>query len=835
MEAITRGLFSPNRGAGDKAFMNEMKTKKFIAPENELHMEKFLEKLTPRNGVKIEQVKKFATARVSDLEHSIKTIEAKDKKDPQDESSIEKLKARINAWQMWEVHMEYDKLEDQVEHRFAVDFYAWLKGKGNDREHQMTPWGRARISDPEVRAYLQSFVDAKFDFLEGIQRLVYKAFFLGGLEGIAEHYMFYKYIIRGGWEDRESAEFLYDYNRLFGWDTKVGEPSDAQKATLLAQPLGTPGRPIDKTEKLQTDANFEKIHEMLEDAAPETLWRDAPKHTDATRNVDMGLPREEMHFFPSTNITPPPSSTRSFGTSDFMLYGKFNDGDSDFVPEEEMKELWSSLNELKGSFPSPGTLEEESFMFYDVSPEPSLSASSEEDDLDSPDTKTADSIVDNAESGKEKLTETLSKEEGSPTHAASEIPLQKETVEERRRRREIRKKNHTEWASRNIQKEAKNKQIEERYQEYIQNRSKNINLFRRKEELEARIKAYDEFTKQKRENSVTEISGGKKHPNMGRLRTLKAEYEKLRKELEKLETQFAVPHFDRIVEQQLSEFQASATRDETKKLKENVYKEFKAKLKEKARAEKERKALEEKAAMEEQLKNFEPTSEITEDESESGVNKFGHAVSLEQGFQSRSPPPVKPEVRPLPTPPLVETETTSLSRHPSVKTARNVKPDETDLEVLAELEKKYGVTVSDDAIRIWNEYAPVAKGDPVRQFEVQRSLNGHTEIAKDFKTQWESTYKNFATRIAQLKGSGVKKNELDGIIKDWLTKRNTTASLKYSKSEENRLQFARAAITAQIVAQDSMKGYSQRKFIHKLSNYTLPELVELYLQKLGLL
>lgn len=47
---------------------------------------------------------------------------------------------------------------------------------------------------------------------------IYKANGLGGLEGIDEHYIYFKYVIRGDWEDIQSAEFLYDFKYALKYD-----------------------------------------------------------------------------------------------------------------------------------------------------------------------------------------------------------------------------------------------------------------------------------------------------------------------------------------------------------------------------------------------------------------------------------------------------------------------------------------------------------------------------------------------------------------------------------------------------------------------------------------
>jgi hypothetical protein len=213
MLPIKRGAFSPNAGTGDKAFKQSIANEKFVVPKNELQMEEFLKNITPRNAVKQKAVKKFIRNKMNTLSKLVANSG----------SDRALHTSELNAWGMWLTNLEAEQLEGKEDHQFTIDFYAWLRGRGGDREHDMTPWGRQRIEDPEVKAYLMSFVDAKFDFLEAIQKLVYKANWGGGLDGIAEHYIYYKYIIRGGWKDRSSAEFLHDYNKYFGWEKDINK------------------------------------------------------------------------------------------------------------------------------------------------------------------------------------------------------------------------------------------------------------------------------------------------------------------------------------------------------------------------------------------------------------------------------------------------------------------------------------------------------------------------------------------------------------------------------------------------------------------------------------
>jgi hypothetical protein len=221
--AIRRGLLNPVNPTKDVAWIQQYQKEKFAVPENELDTEAFLKKITPSAKEKRKMVKKWLGDKKANILGKLLRLDAAGRSNARGTQ----LKAEINALAMWENQMECSKLEDQADHEFSLDFYGWLAGKGKEADHQKTPWYRHRIPDLEVQAYLVSFAGAKIDWLHNIEKLVWKAFYGGGLEGLNEYYMFFKYLVRGGWKDRDSAEFLYDWNKYLGWDERyVGQTDE---------------------------------------------------------------------------------------------------------------------------------------------------------------------------------------------------------------------------------------------------------------------------------------------------------------------------------------------------------------------------------------------------------------------------------------------------------------------------------------------------------------------------------------------------------------------------------------------------------------------------------
>lgn len=205
---IVRGILSSRQGKPNQMYLNKVGSTKFSAPEHELDTEKFLDKITPRSHVMQKHVKTFIEGQKDRVAY---TYGATDR---------DLALAKLVAWEMWQVQLLQDSLEKETEKSFTKEFYAWLKGCGLEEDHQKTPWGRQKVIDAECKEYVSSFVDAKLDFMAKIQAIVAKAN-VTNLQGVGEHYLYFKYVVRGGWEDRDSAEFMNDYNTLMCCNSKA--------------------------------------------------------------------------------------------------------------------------------------------------------------------------------------------------------------------------------------------------------------------------------------------------------------------------------------------------------------------------------------------------------------------------------------------------------------------------------------------------------------------------------------------------------------------------------------------------------------------------------------
>lgn len=233
-ELVKRGFF--NNKVVNEQFL-EAQREKFKKPQSEFDTEKMLKSIQPRDTVKRKQIKEYLVTRVDEFNRLGK-------------------KSLAAAYQKWIAQFDVESLETQINSDFTVDFQKWLLGVGKPEDHQRTPWGKQRVHDKECNAYLSVFLDARFEFTNKLQEMLYKAKGLGGLEGIEEYYMFFKYIVRGGWDDPKLfADWLSEWR---SW-AKL-KPDGASR--------GDPGLPIEPYLKDDTTdrTKFENLAKKIEDS-----------------------------------------------------------------------------------------------------------------------------------------------------------------------------------------------------------------------------------------------------------------------------------------------------------------------------------------------------------------------------------------------------------------------------------------------------------------------------------------------------------------------------------------------------------------------------------------
>lgn len=181
---------------------------KFNPDPHELDEERGLKEITPRKHVSSQTMKNYIDLKLAEVNQLLKAPDLAD-----DHELL--LGARATALQHWKCQVEKDGYQGSVDQEFKKDFVAWLRGFGKAEDIKRTPWGVEAVPDEEVEAYVTSIFNTKFDFIELIQSLILKAEYGGGLQGVNEHYLYFKYIVRGGWEDADEADYLPDYVEYF--------------------------------------------------------------------------------------------------------------------------------------------------------------------------------------------------------------------------------------------------------------------------------------------------------------------------------------------------------------------------------------------------------------------------------------------------------------------------------------------------------------------------------------------------------------------------------------------------------------------------------------------
>ncbi len=219
-QPIKRGYFNAN--TVNTAYLESLPDK-FQSERHEFRMEEFLDCLTPRNHIKRAAILKFIQVQKEKMAQAGKTHEAA-------------------AWAHWESEILLRNFEKKEDKEFVTDFQKWLLGKGNLLDHQRTPWYMRRCYDKECEYYLSSMLDAKYGFLRELNKLLLKGK-MGALRGIKDYYMYFKYIVRGEWDNVEAADFMHDWGTLIN---NVNYLEPRQHGILSAGKL----RPSDDDEPL---------------------------------------------------------------------------------------------------------------------------------------------------------------------------------------------------------------------------------------------------------------------------------------------------------------------------------------------------------------------------------------------------------------------------------------------------------------------------------------------------------------------------------------------------------------------------------------------------------
>jgi hypothetical protein len=300
---LERGLLNGFRASGDKNHhYQEHIRQKFLAHPPEINKEGDLDHITP-------MMKYKRNSLMLHIEEELQQAKAANDN------------PKVIALEMWKIMTNKENKEGSVDSEFALDFYRWLIGLGKPVDNQKTPWVPHRIADPEVKAYVGSFVDARLAFLAKLRDLIMRAQpSLGGLKGILDHYLYFKYVVRSAEPDGPTAEYLADYALLNKVSRKANESVvspvwNAYKVPGNADPEPAPDDLLDEDyEKLDTAASgntyyrYSIIGLLLGDVTTDQLMSRVWKHYK-TRSSQ---PKQQYVRPPSSSRVPTSQSRQRY-------------------------------------------------------------------------------------------------------------------------------------------------------------------------------------------------------------------------------------------------------------------------------------------------------------------------------------------------------------------------------------------------------------------------------------------------------------------------------------------------------------------------------------------
>lgn len=305
-------------------------------------------------GISLKDLEKWSGARTDpfqDEESIHKLVAPQVYKDKQIDNFIErKLEAarlsgdenQAMAWCQRKVERQMMGKEEAVDTKFHAEFIAYLLGKtkkdspeyriiqetNNWKIDEQPPIRRVGAHD--VRAYINTFIDRHWRMLEKTILLKLK-----GPTTLAEHWMFFKYIVKGNIKDfgtRPFPELFLDYDDFFGgqfmgdystWANPKPQPGERKRGPPLP-PSAAPPAPATEPEP-----------EPEPETAPPPEGEEEEEEEETTTTTTTPPEEEEEQ-------APPPPSTPSLSPLDTTTPPPTDDTGhskpSDPVPPEPKKE-----------------------------------------------------------------------------------------------------------------------------------------------------------------------------------------------------------------------------------------------------------------------------------------------------------------------------------------------------------------------------------------------------------------------------------------------------------------------------------------------------------------
>lgn len=188
---MKRGLLNPRGSVPPVDFAKQKLSnevgRKFKAWKTMLQKEDIMTKMSALPSKKQARINKFIDRQIADAEAA------------NDGSTAAR-------WKWLKVERQAQGLDEMADSEFTKGFYHWMAGRGSEKDHKKTPWGREphAMELEEVREVFKGFIDALVDTEVYLQKLIWK-----GPQTQREYFIYYKYVLNGDKYMREDDPWFF--------------------------------------------------------------------------------------------------------------------------------------------------------------------------------------------------------------------------------------------------------------------------------------------------------------------------------------------------------------------------------------------------------------------------------------------------------------------------------------------------------------------------------------------------------------------------------------------------------------------------------------------------
>lgn len=171
---VKRGKLNPGSKL-NKPYIENLMAKKFAAQPHEMKQEDQIERMIPRDSIKKKTVSKFIQSKLApdnvllqqSLEYCRRVNPGERLIDRSEKVQAEYARRRYerDAWSMYSVLFKVEQEEAEIDREFVMSFVRWLKGLGEEADHQKTPWYKTPIRHPAVDEFLGAWAKEKAEYL----------------------------------------------------------------------------------------------------------------------------------------------------------------------------------------------------------------------------------------------------------------------------------------------------------------------------------------------------------------------------------------------------------------------------------------------------------------------------------------------------------------------------------------------------------------------------------------------------------------------------------------------------------------------------------------------